>query len=175
MAAGETREPIDEHARRLILADPPRHEHRRILQSIAQTTERVGSDGTEIGIASRQQIRARSPHQVLESLSRHPDAGHGHGESHPACIPLPDPAPQNLRRGGAGAIGAGGSWNEQQRAEQDDHSGCKQAHQDESFERDGLMFVEGVGNVRVGQGKQVLARRESGESIADQGDAAACG
>ena len=175
MAAGETREPVDQHTRRLVLADPPRDKHRRILQSISQTTERVGSDGTEIWIAPRQQIRARSPHQVFESLRRHPNAGHGHGESHPACIPLPDPTTQNLRFGGPGAIGAGGPWNEQQRADQDDHGGREQAHEDEGFKRDGLMFVEGVGNVRVGQGKQVLARGESGESIADQGDAAACG
>lgn len=170
MTAGKAREPIDAKHVRLVLTDLPRHHSRRTLQLLTKPADGVLGNVVQIRIATLQQIGARLPDHVLQSLRGHIDTRQGHHETQPTRVPLPGLATEDLRRSGLRAIGSSSTRCNHQRADHDDDSGREQRDQNECLGRDGLDLDEGKGDARVGEGKGVVAGVDLGESIADQSD-----
>lgn len=174
MATGEAGEPVHERRLRLVLADLPRDQGRGALQAPAESTDRMKRDVLQVRVTARQQIRARLPSQILQTLGRHPHTRQRQRQPQPARIPLPELATDDLRLGRFHAASRGRAGNEDQGSDEDDRSRHKQCDQDEGFGRHGLVHSEGKGDARVRQVKGAVVRRDFVESITDQGHAAGC-
>ena len=104
-------------------------------------------DVVEVGLASRQQIRARLAKEVLHALGDHKGGGQRESEPHPARVPFPQLAPPDARPGRAGL--GGRARDEQQADEEDDGGRGDEGDEDEQPGGDLLGGLVGVGDGEV--------------------------
>lgn len=137
-----------------------------------EPTDGVLGDLAQVRIATRQQIWARFPNQILQSLCGHPDTCEGHHQAQPARVPFPKFVANRLRDRRLRSIGASSARGKHPRADHDNGSRRKQRNQNEGLGRDSLVRNEGIGDGPVGEGKGVVVGNNLVESIADHRDAA---
>lgn len=111
----------------------------------------------DVGVAAREEVRARLAEEVLHAVGDEPGGGDGEGEPEPADVELPQLAAPD--EAGGRAAGHGAARHEDEADDGDDDGGEADGERDEQPGGHGLVLCEGEA-VRGGGG---AGRRSRGQ------------
>jgi hypothetical protein len=145
VARGERLEAVHELAAATavgVLADAGGDEDPVLVERLADAVYGEFADAGEIGVAAREQVRARLAEDELHALGDQEGGCERESQAHPARIKLPElPTPDERLWGAAASCWAG---DEEQADDEDDGGGCDEAAEDEEPCWDALVVLERV-------------------------------